>query len=60
MNMSIEEYNKYCIYKRRDDYLGNPFGIIGVESDSDYDEIDRFLKVIDNYIHLSSLEELKE
>ena len=59
MMMTIEDYNKYCIYKRRDDYLGNPFGIEGAKSDSDYDEIDRFLKVIDNYIHLSSREELK-
>ena len=60
MKMTMEDYNKYCIYKRRDDYLGNPFGIEGVKSDSDYDEIDKFLKVIDNYIHLSSRKELKE
>ena len=59
MMMTMEVYNKYCIYKRRDDYLGNPFGIEVVKSDSDYDEIDKFLKVIDNYTHLSSREELK-
>ena len=58
--MTMEDYNKYCIFRRRDKYLGNPVGISGVKEDKDYDEIDKFLKVIDNYIHLSSREELKE
>lgn len=57
MNISsIAEYETYCVYRRRDKYLGSPFIL---KSESDCDEIDRFLKVINNYIQLSSYEELK-
>ena len=52
MNMTLQEWEKYRIYKRRDDFLGNPFI---TECDADVLQIDKFLKVIENYINMDLL-----
>ena len=44
MNMNLEEYTKYVIYRRRERYLGSPF----IKNDTE--QIDMFLAVVDNYI----------
>lgn len=52
MNMTIKEWEIYRIYKRREDLLGNPFI---AESDVDITQIDKFLKIAENYINLNLL-----
>jgi len=52
MNMTIQEYEKYEVYKRRDTFLGNPFI---TECDADILQIDKFLKVIENYLNMKKL-----
>ena len=49
MNMTIQEYEKYEVYKRRDNLLGNPFIS---ECEADITEIDKFLKIVDNYLNM--------
>ena len=52
MNMTFAEYKKYVVYKRRDDFLGNPFI---TEKEEDILQIDKFLKIIENYINMTNL-----
>ena len=49
MNMTIEEWERYEVYKRREKFLGNPFI---TECDADILQIDKFLKIADNYINI--------
>lgn len=51
MNMTIEEYERYEVYKRRDKFLGNPFIC---EAESDATKIDKFLKIAENYINMNN------
>ena len=51
MNMTIEEYERYEVYKRRDKFLGKPFIS---EADRDITKIDKFLKIAENYINMNN------
>jgi len=49
MNMTLKEWEKYAIYKRRDNFLGSPFL---TQCDSDIIVIDKFLQIIENYLNM--------